>query len=43
MCMNALVQICLCTMCMPNAFVKLSDPLEVELQMVVSCCVGAGN
>lgn len=42
----ACVHACMCTPCMPDAQEgqkTVSDPLEVELQMVVSQRVGVGN
>ena len=40
------LDVCLCTMCVPSALEgrkSLLDALELELQMAVSHCVGAGN
>ena len=40
------LQVCLRTMCVPGACggqKRVSDPLELELQKVVSHRVGAGN
>ena len=37
---------CLCTLCVPDACggqKKVSDLLDLELQMIVSCHVGAGS
>lgn len=38
--------VCLCTTCMPVACEsqkRVSDPLELELQVIMSCHVGAEN
>lgn len=40
------LNVCLCTMCIPGAFdhrKRVSDPLEMKLQSVVNCLVGAGK
>ena len=49
MCMNILfgcLNVCVCTVCMPGAKrdqKRTSDPLELELQIVICCCVVTGN
>lgn len=45
MCMNVCLHACLCTLCVPGAYRgwKESDHPELQLQMVVSHCVGIGN
>jgi hypothetical protein len=47
MCRDVLAaSVCLCAECMPSARgsqKRVSDPLEPELQMAVSCHVGPGN
>lgn len=39
------MHVCLCTLCVPSALrgqEKVSDPLELELEVVVSCQLGGG-
>ena len=46
MCTNVLLYTCMCTMCVPGAlggWKKASDPLELELQVIVSCYGGEWN
>lgn len=37
------MHICTCTTYVPGAHSQERDSLELKLQMIVSCCVGAGN
>lgn len=47
MCMGAFcMHVCLCAMCVPGTYKcqkRAPDPLELELQIVVSHQVGAGD
>lgn len=38
------MHVCLCTLCVPSALrgQEVSDPLELELEVVVSCQLGGG-
>jgi len=44
--MSVCLSVCLCTQCIQELLEvirKTTDPMEMELQMIVSCHMGAGN
>lgn len=46
MCMNILLHICICTICLPGALGeqrRALDTLELELQVIVNCHLDSRN